>query len=91
MNFAEILQVKIVSPKQDFYNGPSLAVSSINSAGPFDVLPQHANFITIVQNQPITVQVPGRSPLVFHFPLAIIYVSQNKVSIYTDIQIQLKI
>lgn len=85
----DLLTVRIVSPKQEFYNGPALSVSSVNSAGKFDILPQHANFLTLVQRAPITVRPPQGQPLTFNFPLAIVYLSKNQVNIYTDIQIEL--
>ncbi len=89
MQSSDILQLKISSPKQTFYEGPALSVSSINSAGKFDILPQHANFVTLVENQDIIVRIPDKPPLKFRFPLAIIHNtnSSNKVNIFTDIQL----
>lgn len=83
---ANILEVKIISPRRLIFQGPALSVSSKNSAGVFDILPQHANFISLVENNPITLRKPDRTVQTFSFPLAIIYQSQNKVIIYTDIQ-----
>lgn len=34
---------------QVLFEGNVLAMSSVNDSGPFDVLPQHANFISLVQ------------------------------------------
>lgn len=79
------LYVRILSPKEDIFAGPANSVSSTNSKGPFDILPQHANFITFVQN-PILVRKTGNEVLTFNFPLAIIHVKDNKVNIYTEIQ-----
>lgn len=84
-----LLYVKIISPKEEIYTGNALSVSSINSAGKFDILPQHANFVTMVQNVPITIQPPQDKAVTFSFPLAIIYSANNQVSIYTDIQIDM--
>lgn len=81
----QTLQIKIFSPKQTIFEGQALVISSKNSAGKFDILPQHANFITLVENQPITIFLPGKKSLNFNFPKAIIYASQNLVKIYTDI------
>lgn len=84
-----ILKVKIISPRQDFFEGEALSVSSKNSVGNFDILPEHANFITMIQNTSIIIRKPNKEELSFNFPLAIIYNSKNIVKIYTDIQIQL--
>jgi len=51
------LTVKIISPTQTLYDGEAYSVSSVNSLGKFDILPMHANFITLVQKQPIFLKV----------------------------------
>lgn len=81
----QTLHVQILSPKQTIFYGEALALSSKNSAGKFDILPQHANFITLIENQPIKIFLPEKKSLNFNFPRAIIYTSQNLVKIYTDI------
>ena len=85
MIFNDVLQVKIVSPQEDVFAGPALAVSSKNSAGNFDVLPEHANFITLIEDQPIYIQKLDRQILTYRFALAIMHVNNNNVSIYTNI------
>jgi len=86
MNSNPTLHVRIISPQQLILDTEAQSVSSKNSQGPFDVLPQHANFITVVENQPIVVRIPRQKPLIFKFPIAIIYVTENKVNIYTYVQ-----
>lgn len=51
------LTVKILSPTQTIYDGEALSISSANSLGKFDILPYHANFITLVQNTSIVLRV----------------------------------
>lgn len=82
------LRVRIISPQQLILDTGASSVSSKNLQGSFDILFQHANFITIIENQPIIVRIPGQKPLVFKFPRAIIYTTRNKVNIYTYIQPQ---
>lgn len=82
----QLLKVRVSSPEEIIFTGEALAVSSTNSFGKFDILPFHANYVTIVENQPITIRLLNKQFLTFKFPLAIIYISQNKVGIYTDIQ-----
>lgn len=78
------LHVRIISPQQLILDTEAKSVSSKNIRGTFDILPQHANFITIVENQPIIVRTP--KPLTFKFNLAIILTRENKVDIYTYLQ-----
>lgn len=80
------LHVRIVSPRGVIFEGQAFSISSKNSVGAFDILPQHANFITIVENQPISVIKSDNTHEEFHFDLAIIYTRENQVNVYTDIR-----
>ncbi len=82
------LHVRIISPQQLILDAEANSVSSKNSQGNFDILPQHANFITLVENSPVVVRSANQKPLTFKFPLAIIVTTENKVNIYTYIQPQ---
>lgn len=77
------LHVRIISPRQLILDTQATSVSSKNLQGSFDILAQHANFITIIENQAVVVRIPKQKPLTFKFPLAIILTSQNSVNIYT--------
>ena len=79
-----LLEVTVRTPKKQIFQGHALAVSSTNSSGKFDILAEHANFITIVQNQPLEILTDGKMKVVFSFSQAIIYNSNNKVIVYAD-------
>lgn len=88
----ELLHVRIISPQQLILETEATSVSSENSQGPFDILPEHANFITVIENTPIIVrpasrgEPPKEKPVTYTFPLSIIRVTANQVNIYTYIQ-----
>lgn len=84
----EVLHVKVSSPRKDFFNGQAVSVSSINSSGKFDILPEHSNMITLVNNSPIIIKALKGQIITFAFPLAIIYVRKNQVTIFTDIHLE---
>lgn len=79
----QLLNVKILTPKTVLFQGPAQSVSSKNSQGAFDILPEHANFITIIQNQPIIIR-SKQEALTFNFSQAIVYNSNNSVSIFAE-------
>ncbi|EKD85254.1 MAG: hypothetical protein ACD_38C00061G0004 [uncultured bacterium] len=80
------LHVRIISPQQLILDTEAVSVSSKNTQGNFDILPQHANFITLIENNPIIIRPQNAKPQAFKFALAIIMVTENKVNIYTYIQ-----
>jgi F0F1-type ATP synthase epsilon subunit len=83
--FSGELQVIVATPDEQIWEGKAESVSSENSAGPFDILPQHANFVTMIKGKPIVVRTQGDGEKTFSYKNAVITVSGDKVSIYTDI------
>lgn len=82
---AVLIKVRIISSQKTIYEGSVVSISSKNQEGKFDILPQHANFITLVRNSPIILKLQDNKTTNFQFPLAIIYFSNNQASIYTEI------
>lgn len=82
------LHVRIISPQKLMLDTQAFAVSSKNLQGKFDILPQHANFITVIENEPIVIRIKSQKSVTFKFPIAIIYTTANQVNIYTYLQPQ---
>jgi F0F1-type ATP synthase epsilon subunit len=77
-------KLKVITPKQTLFQGEAVSLSSVNSQGKFDILAQHANFITLIEDKPIDVELPDKKKLQFKFSRAIIYNYQNSVSIFAE-------
>ena len=78
------LKIQVAGPEKILWEGEAFAISSKNSQGKFDILPHHATFLTIVQDQPIKISDSGKKVLQeFRFPRALVYNREDKVSIYT--------
>ena len=80
------LHIRILSPQQLILDTQAQSVTSNNTQGDFDILPLHANFITVIENEPIVIHTSEGKRLSFAFPFAIIFASNNQVNIYTQIQ-----
>ena len=78
----DVLTVSISSPEKLIFQGKADSVSSENKQGPFDILPQHANFITIVEKHPVILRSGGKKTK-YDFDRVIIYTHNNYVSCYT--------
>lgn len=78
------LRVKITSPQKIIWEGKADWVSSENSAGKFDILPMHANFITIIENKPIKVKTET-GIVDYSYPRSVLFTQNNTVLIYTNI------
>lgn len=81
-----LLHVRIVSPQELLLDTEADSVSSKNVQGKFDILPLHANFLTVIEGEPIIIRKKGEKIKEFKFPISIIFTTKNKVNIYTYIQ-----
>ena len=80
----KVLKVRVITPKQTLFEGQASSVSSVNSQGKFDILAEHANFITLIENHEIEVILPNQKAIHFKFNQAIIVNAQNQVSIFAE-------
>ncbi len=53
------LKVKVSSPYQVYFDEPALSISGVNKTGPFDVLPGHHNFITLLEPCELSIRLSG--------------------------------
>ncbi|HUY85240.1 MAG TPA: hypothetical protein VMU97_01865 [Candidatus Dormibacteraeota bacterium] len=79
------MKVKVYSPFRDYYDGEAFSVSAANATGPFDVLPRHHNFISLLTASEIIIQ-----PVHEHMQRIIIsgglmHVKADQVIVFLDI------
>lgn len=80
----DILQVEVRDPDKVLFSGQAVTVSSKNSIGPFDILPQHENFISLLTDK-ITVYLDKHEKREIPNTSAIVKAKLNKVSIFLGI------
>ena len=78
------LLVKIRSKSKVFFDGTAYAVSSTNEVGPFDILSQHANFVTVVKDF-VTVHKNLQNKEDFKIDKGIMRVRENLVEVFVGI------
>lgn len=42
------MHVKVYAPFKTYFDGEALSISAANDTGPFDILPKHHNFMTLL-------------------------------------------
>ena len=79
---------KLVATVRDrnvlLFQGPVEAVSSFNDKGPFDVLAQHENFISLIKKS-IIMHLEGKQEKRIELESGVIKVSGSNVEIYLGI------
>ncbi len=79
-----ILKVRVMALGEMIWEGSAMTVSAENTSGPFDILPEHANFITILKESPITIRT-ANGIKEFSFPRSLLYAGDNVIKIYAGI------
>lgn len=80
----ESLDVVVTGSQQTMFLGRARSVSSINRVGPFDVLPQHENFISLIFGRVTVVDESGKKQE-FVCEHGLLEVSGNRVQVLVGI------
>ena len=79
------LFLTVKAREQTLYSGEVASVTSYNEKGKFDVLGEHANFISIIEKYLIVKQVDGRS-VELKLDSGIIRVLENKIDVFLGVK-----
>jgi F0F1-type ATP synthase epsilon subunit len=82
-----ILKVHISSPDKVYYDGEAEALTAINDQGPFDVLPFHENFISIVYDKVTIHKHIEKEKVDFPIESGVMKIEKNNVSILTGFEL----
>ena len=82
MKSQDTFQVVVMSPDAVVWQGNALSLSSLNSEGPFDLLPDHARFMTLLQKVEVTLELPQDTQHVLHLEHAVLFFQDSKATIY---------
>jgi len=82
-----LITVSIKKPEQIVFDGQAHTVSSVSEKGKFDVLPFHANFISLIR-EAITIRQPNKEPLIIPITTGIMKVHSNTIKIILGIETQ---
>lgn len=78
------IHVKIYSPFQTYYDDQANSISAENATGPFDILPQHHNFITLLVPCELDIRADNGDKKI-KINRAVMHVRRNIVTIFLDV------
>jgi F0F1-type ATP synthase epsilon subunit len=81
------MRVKVYSPFKTYYDEVSYSISGVNATGPFDILPHHHNFMSLLDScvlmiKPVEGQERERK---IRISGGLMHVKADKVTIFLDI------
>lgn len=85
--FAQMtVSVKVYSPQHIYFDELATSVSAVNATGPFDVLPGHHNFITLLDPCELEIRRPDKREAQ-HIKISggFMHVKADAVTVFLDI------
>ena len=80
----ETLLAKVWSPFRVYFNGRAKSISAINGTGPFDVLPRHRNFITLLNQCNLVLQTSSGETTI-KISGGVMHVHKNTVTVFLEV------
>lgn len=77
--------LKITNPERVFFEGEAVSLSSVNNSGPFDILPNHAHFVSLLHDANLSVVDKDSKPITFKVARGLISARDNKVRVFVDL------
>ena len=77
--------IKIIAraPFKVYFEGEAESLSALNKIGPFDILPGHADFFSMLEPGDVIIET-GKEPVTFYVSNGIITVQDNNVMLFVD-------
>lgn len=80
----DTLRVSIIAPFETFYDGKAFSVSATNKIGPFDILPGHISFMSLLTKGEVKLNTPVGEKS-FRLGRGILKVHDNVVVIFANV------
>lgn len=78
------MHIKIHSPFKTYYNDQAYSITALNNTGPFDILPKHHNFMTLLNPCELVIDRDG-GPIRIRIARGIMRVKQDEVVVFLDV------
>ncbi|MDB5166483.1 MAG: atpC [Candidatus Saccharibacteria bacterium] len=78
------MALKVYSPYKIYFDDAAYSISAVNETGPFDILPKHHNFITLVSTCKLNIQSPTGAQE-FEISGGLMHVKSDKVILFLNV------
>lgn len=84
-NTKPTMRIKVYSPFRIYYDQESYSVTGVNRTGPFDILPRHHNFMTLLDACELVVRPINGPEQRIRISGGLMHVKADKVTVFLDI------
>lgn len=78
------MHIKVYSPFKVYFDEAGESISAQNATGPFDILPRHHNFITLLSPCELVIRAKGREQRI-RISGGLMHVKADQVIVFLDI------
>lgn len=78
------IRAKVYSPFKVYFDDEALSISAVNATGPFDILPRHHNFITLLLPCELLIRT-SRGDQKIRIGGGIMHVKSDKITVFLDV------
>lgn len=79
------MAVKVYAPFKIYFDAHAKSVSATNATGPFDILPGHHNFISLLKPCRLKVRGTNNEDFSLDITKGLIHVKTDKVTVFLDV------
>ena len=81
------MHIKVYSPFKVYYDEDSYSISAVNATGPFDILPRHHNFISLLGACELVVRPVNGPPPEQRIRISggLMHVKSDQVTVFLDV------
>ncbi len=79
-----LMHIKVYSPYKVYFDEDGESISAVNATGPFDILPQHHRFMTLLSPCEMVVRTKQRQEKI-RISGGLMHVKADQVTVFLDI------
>lgn len=79
------MAIKVYAPFRVYFEGDGYSISGENATGPFDILPHHHNFISMLQPCTLEIKTVYDTTERIKISRALMHVKADKVTVFVDV------
>ncbi len=79
-----LMHIKVYSPFENYFDEPAYSISAENHTGPFDILPKHHNFMTMINPGEIKIAAPSGDKVI-RINRGVMHVKADKVVVFLNV------
>ena len=82
---APTMRIRVYSPFKTYFDADGYSISAVNITGPFDILPRHHNFLTLLSPGEMSIEAVRGGQQRIRISGGLMHVKADKVTVFLDI------